>query len=178
MIRHRKGQPRRPLWGRWLAVCIALGLVVAALVYHHQQSTIQQQRVEAAAGLATGPSDPVMPTGTPSGAPSATPTPPAASQTAPAPPASAPASSAPAAPVQTLDAASASLPPTKFIWPAAGMSVTVVPMDWSPDKAVDPPLDGNGFDPTGHWLKHTGQTSDVKPKVVAGHNCYSPDRKL
>lgn len=64
------------------------------------------------------------------------------------------------------------LPPTHFEWPAAGLSVDVVPMAWTPGQTVDPPLDVNNFDPVAHWLIGTGQSSALRPIVLAAHACH------
>ncbi|WP_138443659.1 hypothetical protein [Sinomonas susongensis] len=64
------------------------------------------------------------------------------------------------------------LPPRHFAWPAAGLGVDVVPMQWSATQTVDPPLDANGFDPVGHWLTGTGESASVRPVVLAGHTCH------
>ncbi|MEA5456664.1 hypothetical protein SPF06_18225 [Sinomonas sp. JGH33] len=67
----------------------------------------------------------------------------------------------------------AAMPPTKFSWPAAGLSVDVVPADWSAGQLVDPVLDANNFDPVAHWLKGTGQGGAVRPVVLAAHTCHA-----
>ncbi|WP_139346580.1 hypothetical protein [Sinomonas mesophila] len=96
--------------------------------------------------------------------------------TEPAPPAEpepAP-SSAPAEP-QPVSLPRLSLPPTGFSWPAAGLSVGVVPMPWTPGETVNPDLDANGFDPVAHWLVGTGETEEHQPVVLAAHTCYGAD---
>jgi hypothetical protein len=68
--------------------------------------------------------------------------------------------------------AALALPPTKFAWPAAGLSVDVMPLGWTPGETVDPPLDANGFDPVAHWLAGTGAAGAIRPVVLAAHSCH------
>ena len=153
------GQHRRSVnpgwrWLRAIALGLAVILAVAALVYQSARDSEQRRRIDAANQLAAS-----------------------ASVSAPAPPSSAAAASAPESPPsqsapQKPSRTDVALPPARFSWPAAGFAVNIVPMDWDPAVPVNPPLDSNGFDPVGHWLKGSGESDTVLPVVLAGHTCH------
>ncbi|MDQ4504349.1 hypothetical protein [Sinomonas sp. ASV322] len=141
--------------------------VLAATAVAHQLGldAHEQLRAEAAQQLAVSVPEP------------STAVPSTSGPTAPMPSApGSPASSIGAGPSSSLSAvhrAVAAMPPTKFAWPAAGLSVDVVPAEWSPDQLVDPILDSNNFDPVAHWLEGTGQGGVVRPVVLAAHSCHA-----
>jgi hypothetical protein len=134
---------------RLLPLVLALALALVAVVHQVDTDVREQQRAAAAEQLAANPPSPYA-----------------------VPPASTPAQP-PAAPTATLPAPPPlALPPTAFAWPAAGLAVDVMPMDWTPGDTVDPPLDANNFDPVAHWLKGTGQSDALRPVVIAAHTCH------
>ncbi|MEN2743735.1 hypothetical protein [Sinomonas halotolerans] len=156
--------------GGWLrAVVLACAVMLFGFAAVHQitSDASERRRIEAAAQLAAAsasaaPGQPGAPA--PSGA--------ATASAAPAlPPSAAPAPTTPDA-TATAAVPRLALPPRAFAWPAAGLSVGVVPMSWKPGTTVVPPLDANGFDPVAHWLKGTGQSKDRQPVVLAAHTCY------
>lgn len=155
-MRHR-AKTRPQVW-TVIAGVIALVLVCAAVVYSFNRHSVEQRQIQAAEQLATQQAEPsTLPTVRPS--PAATPTGvPSASRAAPK-PASEPVDVSPVLPV------------TKFTWPAVGLSVDVVPMDWRADQAIDPPLDASGFDPVAHWLKGSGASIATRPIILAAHTC-------
>lgn len=154
-------------WGtdwRWIRILI-LGLSAALAVFAgvHQlgDDARERLRAEAAEQLAASVPEPSQAL-TPSQAPTA-------SETA----SPAKAKGAPAAPSTTVaPSAQIALPPRSLSWPAAGLTVNVVPMNWNADDPIDPPLDPQGFDPIGHWLTGTGQSGTVRPIVLAAHTCH------
>ena len=148
-------------WVRALILACAVGLLAVAGVHYANIAEVEGQRAEAARVLAES---------SPRAAPSAG----TAATEAPPPDGANPASSAPHAP-PAVALPRFPLPPTGFAWPAAGLSVGVVPMAWTVGERVDPPLDANGFDPVAHWLAGTGESPDLQPVVLAGHACRSAD---
>lgn len=155
-MRHR-AKTRPQVW-TVIAGVIALVLVCAAVVYSFNRHSVEQRQIQAAEQLVTQQAEPsTLPTVTPS--PAATPTGvPSVSRAAPK-PASEPVDISPVLPV------------TKFTWPAVGLSVDVVPMDWRADQTINPPLDANGFDPVAHWLKGSGESKAARPIILAAHTC-------
>lgn len=150
-------------WGRILVLSLAFALALFAGLHQMEGEQQQQLRAQAAQQLAgsvleedSGPASPA------SAGAASTPTKPATAS----PTTSASRSSS------AVSTPSIALPPRKFAWPAAGLSVDLVPMQWSSAETVDPPLDANGFDPVGHWLMGTGQSAAVRPVVIAGHTCH------
>lgn len=160
-MRRRNARVKKWRWVRILALVLSSALAVFAGLHLLGDDARQQLRAEAAQQLAASvPEPPLSSSGmaTPTAVPG-TATPPAPSRSAaPVPP-----------PIQLANIV---LPPRTFSWPAAGLTANVVPMDWSAAAPVDPPLDAQGFDPVGHWLVGTGQSSSVRPVVLAGHTCH------
>lgn len=158
-MRHR-ARVRPQAW-RIAAGLAALALVCAAMIYSFNRHSAEQRQIQAAEQLATQQAESsVLPTVEPS--PTATPTE-APSALEPAPPMAEPVS-------EPVDVAPV-LPVTKFTWPAVGLSVDVVPMDWRADQTINPPLDANGFDPVAHWLKGSGESKAARPIILAAHTC-------
>lgn len=160
----RRTARRRWLRMRYVVLALAVAFAVAGAGFQVADAAHQQNRALEADRLAAQRAD--------SGeAPSPAPT-------SSAPTRSAQSSSAPVAPVPSPHVPSPTagnklvLPPTKFAWPAAGISVNVLPLAWSQGETVDPPLDANGFDPVAHWLAGTGTVAGIKPVVLAAHSCH------
>lgn len=158
-MRHlARAQGRGWGWFRMLTFGIATAIAATAGAHQLEIDRHEQLRAGAAQQLATPASGPAQ---------GATPT-----ALAPTPTTTA----VPGAPASTAGSASRSpsiaLPPSKFSWPAAGLSVSVVSTSWSKDQPVDPPLDSNNFDPVAHWLAGTGESDDVRPIVLAAHSCH------
>lgn len=169
-MRHRTNTPPR----RWKVIGIAAVLAVASTagVYAYTDYAAEQRQLSAAERLMTEstqraevPEVATTPTVVPSQAPSMTP-----DATAPAPPSE--------APVPPVSNDAPVLPIGQFHWPAASLSVDVVSMDWQVGQMIDPPVDADGFDRVGHWLRGTGENDRVKPIVLAAHTCTSSDRRL
>lgn len=160
-MRRRNARVKKWRWVRILALGLSSALAVFAGLHLLGDDARQQLRAEAAQQLAASVPEPSLSSSgmaTPTAVPG-TATPPAPSRSAaPVPP-----------PIQLANIV---LPPRTFSWPAAGLTANVVPMDWSAAAPVDPPLDAQGFDPVGHWLVGTGQSSSVRPVVLAGHTCH------
>ena len=172
-VMHRKvAIAGRWAWIRAVVLACSIGLLGVAGVHQTQVDASEGRRAEAArllaeaaASAAQAPHETTVPT---------EPAPPAEPDPAPpAEPGPAPSSSSQdpvAVPLPRLP-----LPPTGFSWPAAGLSVGVLPMAWTPGETVNPPLDANGFDPVAHWLAGTGESEDHQPVVLAAHTCYGVD---
>lgn len=170
-------------WGRWARIPVlglAAALAVFAGVHGLGDQERQQLRVQAAQQLAqSATAADSAPAASPSPAQSA-----AVSSAASGAPSSAFPSQTPSAASPAPTASSSgvklagatlqpsALPPRHFAWPAAGLSVNIVPIPWSATQVVDPPLDSDGFDPVGHWLVGTGESAAVRPVVLAGHTCH------
>ena len=152
---------RRIHWGRLrlLTLLCAVALALLAVVYGVSDGVRGQQRIAAAQALAGASAQPTA-RATPTPAVPSTAAPSSATSTSTQPTSAAP----PAPPI--------ALPPTAFSWPAAGLSVNVVPMAWTPGQTVDPPLDPNNFDPVAHWLQGSGQSAAIRPVVIAAHACH------
>lgn len=162
-MRRRNARVKKWRWVRILALGLSSALAVFAGLHLLGDDARQQLRAEAAQQLAASvPEPPLSSSGT------ATPTAVPGTATPPAPVRSA----APVPSQPALQLAQIALPPRTFSWPAAGLTAAIVPMDWSAATPVDPPLDAQGFDPVGHWLVGTGQSSSVRPVVLAGHTCH------
>lgn len=152
-----------------LPLVIVLVVVPAAAFHQFGVDAQEQQRYAAAQRLAASAqqSPPAAATSPTSSAPATSP-----ASSAPALPSSThPSSSAPSS-LQTPVRPAIALPPVRFAWPAAGLSVPIVPMTWTPGLTVDPPLDSNNFDPVAHWLQGTGQSATLRPIVLAAHACH------
>jgi hypothetical protein len=151
----------RNAWGadwRWIRILIlGLSAALAAFAGVHQlgDDARERLRAEAAQQLAASVPEPSQ-----AQAPSQAPTPSESASPAKA-------SSTPVAPAVQI-----ALPPRSLSWPAAGLTASVVPMNWNADDPIDPPLDPQGFDPVGHWLTGTGPSGNVRPIVLAGHTCH------
>ena len=163
-MRHRAGV--RPQAWRIIAGLAALALVCAAVIYSFNRNSAEQRQIQAAEQLATQQAEPPTP---PAVTPSPTVTPRGQSSTSPPAPESVPPTTAGSA-LEPVDVSPA-LPITKFTWPAVGLSVDVVPMDWRADQTINPPLDANGFDPVAHWLKGSGESAAARPVILAAHTC-------
>lgn len=155
-MRHRASA--RPQTWTVVAVLAALALVCSAVIYSFNQQSVKQRQAQAAEQLATQPpgvSESPMVTPLPSATPGEAPS-------------TSPAVQQPVA--EPVDVAPV-LPVAKFTWPAVGLSVDVVPMDWRADQTINPPLDANGFDPVAHWLKGSGESDTARPIILAAHTC-------
>ncbi|WP_422936020.1 hypothetical protein [Sinomonas sp. P47F7] len=149
-----------------LTLGIATAIAATAGARQFQIDAHEQLRAGAAQQLATPASGPSQ--GTAPAAPAAGPT---AASTRTAAASSAAAPTAVGSPAVS-HGPSIALPLTRFSWPAAGLTVSVVPTAWSKDQPVDPPLDANNFDPVAHWLAGTGESDEVRPIVLAAHSCH------
>lgn len=158
----QRAATRSQVW-KVVAIVIALVLVCVAVVYQLSKSSSEQRQAHVAEQLTVQPTS--QPSLSPIPTPSLVPTPSASLAT--------PETASPVAhPPEVLADTQPVLPVARFKWPAAGMDVSVVPMDWRADQWIDPPLDANGLDPVGHWLKGTGELDAYRPIVVAAHTCY------
>lgn len=162
-MRHRT-RTRPQVW-RVVAVLAALALVCTAAAYSFAQYSAEQRHIQVAEQLAARQTESAAP---PTMTPSPTATPAEEPSIAPTTPEPAPSTAKPAP--EPVDVPPV-LPITKFTWAAVGLSVDVVPMDWRADKAINPPLDANGFDPVAHWLKGSGESQATQPVILAAHTC-------
>lgn len=164
-------------------IIAGVALLVFALVgfgYVGVNSWIHQSRIDAAQQLSSPAPTPTVATPSPSAPATVLPVTPTPSATTAA---SAPTSLSPMPPQLTPALV---YPIQGFSWQAAGVNVTVVPMNqmtWQQQASasgIDPPLDGNGFDRVGHWLEGTGPTLNgpTQAIVLAAHTCYSEDPTL
>ena len=184
MSRHRAGKR-----SSYTVVLIIVGVVLAcaAFVYGQNRHSATEKQVNAAEQLAAEQAETPVPVVTAS--PSVNPVTETPSE---APVTEVSAAEASAAPMQVppraepvpVPAANTEpvLPITKFHWPAAGLSVEVVPAKWQKGQVVDPPLDANGFDPVAHFLDGSGQSRGggdaVRPAMLAAHTCTSQDKRV
>ncbi|WP_138442294.1 hypothetical protein [Sinomonas susongensis] len=161
---------------RVIILALAAGMALAGGGFQLDAEARQQSREAEAQQLASTASSPASPTPAASASsaqPSALSAALGGSLSTPSAAASPKGATAPGTPAAKAPAhTSLTMPLTKFSWPAAGLSVNVVPLAWTPGETVDPPLDGNGFDPVAHWLEGTGGTGAIRPAVIAAHACH------
>ena len=165
-MRQHLARAHGKVWGWFRVLTLGIATAIAATAGAHQLEidAHEQLRAGAAQQLATPASEPSR---------GATPAAPATSAASAASPTTAAASTAAASPAAAAShAPSIALPLSKFSWPAAGLTVSVVPTAWSKDQPVDPPLDSNNFDPVAHWLTGTGESGEMRPIVLAAHSCH------
>ena len=165
VMRRKVAIAARWAWVRAAVLACSIGLLGVACVHQAQAGAAESLRAEAARLLAEAPAG-AVPSAQPADPATAAPEPPAEPDPSPS-----PASAEPAA----VQLPRLPLPPTGFSWPAAGLSVSVVPMPWARDERVNPPLDANGFDPVAHWLTGTGENEDLRPVVLTAHTCFGAD---